>query len=157
MKNIVYLIVTVLLVGGIIFMLNRDKPAPAPTLDKEKERSFNFTGPNVNVEIKRNGPPKTYKEALDVAKITKQKILVVFTADWCSPCKKLKADTLDATEIKELLIPYIVIYIDTDNNKELAHRFNVESLPSYFVIDAEKVIKAGSGLKSPGDFKLWLK
>lgn len=142
-RNLIWAVAALGLLVGIVFFVRHQKPAPAPTLTGERE-------------FDTNKPPKTYKDALETQKVTKQKILVVFGAEWCGPCKKLHNETLADPEIKELLVSYIFIYIDSDANKELAHSFNVEALPSYYVIDNGKISKEGSGYKSTPEFKKWL-
>ena len=61
--------------------------------------------------------------------------IVDFYADWCPPCKKV--DPI----LKELAKEYkgkIIIYkINTDNNRELAMAFRIQSIPTYLFIPAE--------------------
>ncbi len=74
--------------------------------------------------------------------------IVDFTATWCGPCQRI------APILEELAVEYgdkIVIYkVDIDKEPELAHAFNVSSIPAILYIPAdgnEPVITVGSRSK----------
>jgi len=64
-------------------------------------------------------------------------ILLLFTADWCKPCKQLKErlSTSDDEYAKQLLnLKYIVIDIDDPDNEELCDKFNITNIPHQIFI-----------------------
>jgi thiol:disulfide interchange protein len=59
-------------------------------------------------------------------------ILLIFSASWCGPCKRLKeklkddSDTI-VSQLKDL--KYLIIDVDEDENNELCKRYQVSSIP----------------------------
>jgi thioredoxin-like negative regulator of GroEL len=70
--------------------------------------------------------------------------ILKFYATWCAPCKALSA-TINSIkdeitlEIKE---------IDSDENMDMARKYNVRSLPTMIMVDGDKEIKRQAGLMS---------
>ena len=86
------------------------------TLDTFKEKVFNF---EANKEWKFEG---------------KVPALVDFYADWCNPCKMI-APILE--ELAEEYTGKMNIYkVDTEDQKELASVFGIQSIPSLLFIPA---------------------
>lgn len=142
------------------------------------KENFNHSGPqnNIweNVQANNNNPNPpivtppdntppaaitTYEEALAEAKRSDKKILVVFGAEWCGWCKKLKSQTLDSQEVTKALADAntIEIYVNTDQRKDLARKYKVRGIPAYVLIDKnETELRNGSGYKDPANFVNWL-
>lgn len=84
-------------------------------------------------------------------------IFVYFEADWCHWCKKMKREALSDTNVKEIMKNYIVVYVDTDQNRDLAMEFEVRVVPAYAITNCEEdKIKSGKGFKEANEFILWL-
>jgi len=100
-----------------------------------------------------------YAEALAASKQHKRPVFVYFGAEWCHWCKKMKADTLSAPEVKDKLgKEYVVCYIDTDKDKTTTRKYKVIGIPVYLVIASdETVIARSSGYKTKTEFIDWLK
>lgn len=75
---------------------------------------------------------------------SEKKVLLDFYAEWCNPCRML-GPILDelAAEHPE----YKVCKVNIDEEKELASRFEVMSIPSLFVMEKGKVVNSSLGLK----------
>ena len=58
-----------------------------------------------------------------------------FWATWCPPCKELKP-TIEALA-KEYEGKIEIRSIDSDENKELAQKFNVQAIPTLVFLDAK--------------------
>lgn len=85
-------------------------------------------------------------------------IFVYFEADWCHWCKKMKREVLSDAKVKEIMKNYIVVYVDTDQNRDLAMEFKVRVVPAYAITNCEgDKLKSGKGLKEVDEFILWLK
>lgn len=65
-------------------------------------------------------------------------VMVQFTTDWCSWCRRLEADTLAAAEVRRELGGLVAIEQDAEREgRELARRFDVVSYPTVVFTDAE--------------------
>ena len=72
-----------------------------------------------------------------------KKVLIDFYADWCGPCKRL-SPIVDKVAKENTDVKFV--RIDVDNNKELANRYNVSSIPTLVVIENGKEINRSVGL-----------
>ncbi len=77
-------------------------------------------------------PPQPKTEAAVATNLPK---LWDFWATWCPPCKQLKP-TIEALE-KEYEGKIEIRSIDSDENKELAQKFNVQAIPTLVFLDAK--------------------
>ncbi|HCS52934.1 thioredoxin domain-containing protein [Rubinisphaera sp.] len=78
----------------------------------------------------------------DYAKAKKQAVaeskpmLIMFTASWCGPCKKMKSSTLSNSKIEqEIEANFIPVMIDTDDNPSVTRKFGVNAMPTIAVVD----------------------
>jgi len=72
----------------------------------------------------------------------KEKVLVDFYANWCSPCKMIRPT------LEQLANDYNIMSIDIDENEELADKYNVSSIPCLVIFKDGKEIDRSIGLKS---------
>lgn len=97
------------------------------------------------------------------AEAARKPMLVLYTADWCPPCKMLKKQTFaDAQVAKYLKDNYILIKIDlTDRqspNQAIALEYEVSSIPTMFIYTSRGVeIDSINGFIPPRDFLEWIK
>lgn len=72
--------------------------------------------------------------------------LVDFSAPWCGPCKSQKP------VIKELEVSYkgraVVTEVNIDNNRDLAARLGIQSIPTLVVFKEGREVKRFVGLQS---------
>lgn len=69
-------------------------------------------------------------------------VLIDFFADWCTPCKMLSPmieDIADETDVK-------ICKINVENEKDLAKRFGIMSIPTLIVIKNGTVINRSIGV-----------
>ena len=78
----------------------------------------------------------------------KEKHLLVFSAQWCGPCRMMKAQVWQELTIKEKLDDFdSVSFIDIDdpNNQQMTMAYRVSAIPMIYIVDEEGVpVKAGS-------------
>jgi thioredoxin 1 len=94
------------------------------------------------------------QDSLIESENSKKDILVIFTADWCGFCQKMKKDIDDDQSLVEDLI---VCYIDYDENKDLVKEYKVKNIPDYFLLHKGVETKRKVGYSNKKDFKKWLK
>jgi thioredoxin-related protein len=67
-------------------------------------------------------------EAKKISQISGQPILVVFGADYCDFCNKLKKDILNF-ELSPAVDKYIICYLDVQKDKSLKKTYNIGAIP----------------------------
>ena len=73
-------------------------------------------------------------------------VLVDFWATWCGPCRRL-APILE--ELSGQHPELKIVKVDVDENRELALRYGIESIPTLLVFKGGQVADRSVGLVSP--------
>ncbi len=69
-------------------------------------------------------------------------VMIHFTAEWCTWCKKMKSETYADPAVAELLREdFVTAMVDADANPQLEARYGVEGLPTIWFLSA-----AGDGI-----------
>ena len=71
-------------------------------------------------------------------------MILYFTAAWCGPCKMFKP-TVQAVSAE---LGISINYIDVDQQKDMAQRYNVSSVPTIIVESDGNVAYRNSGVMS---------
>jgi thioredoxin len=90
------------------------------------------SGPATQSPAQAQAQPQTQVQAQTSTNLPK---LYDFWATWCPPCKQLKP-TIEALE-KEYEGKIEIKSIDTDQNKDLSQKFNVQAIPTLVFLDAK--------------------
>jgi thioredoxin 2 len=81
-------------------------------------------------------------------------VLVDFWAEWCAPCR------MAAPHVKKLAHEMagkaIVLKVDTDENQELAGRYEVRGIPNFAVFKGGHLVNQQAGLAPPAEMRRWL-
>jgi len=73
----------------------------------------------------------TIDDLTNAIKIGKDKLCVVmFTAAWCGPCKKIKSEIISSLTSKYEKVAHF-FFVDIDDNRELADEFDIKSVPQF--------------------------
>ena len=99
--------------------------------------------------------------ALDLAEQDGRPVFVLFTADWCPPCRQLKADTLSHDQVLAELDRFVLVKVDlTDKageNGSVAAELDVSSIPAMHVYDADgNRLASRPGYIDPASALAWL-
>ena len=71
---------------------------------------------------------------------TKEKHVLIFSAQWCSPCRQMKSNVLSDSKVKQRLSEYdSVQYLDIDesNGRQLSAAYRVSAVPTVIIVNEE--------------------
>ena len=70
--------------------------------------------------------------------------ILYFTAEWCNPCKRVRpiAEELDRDNVIKFQ------FIDADDNTDLCRKFDINSIPTFILIEEGKEIRRINGAKT---------
>lgn len=72
--------------------------------------------------------------------------VVDFYATWCGPCRR-QIPIIDDFKVK-MADKVNVLKIDVDNDKELAQRYHIRSIPTIMIFKGGNVVWRASGVQS---------
>ncbi|MEO2030831.1 MAG: thioredoxin family protein [Planctomycetaceae bacterium] len=79
--------------------------------------------------------------ALQQAAATGRPVLMKFTAEWCSYCKKMERTTFsDPTTAEVVHRDFVPLLIDADKHQDLARQLNVTGLPAILIVAPDLTI-----------------
>ena len=85
------------------------------------------------------GLEQLLRNELREAKRDRRGVIVMFTADWCAPCKSVKEHVAESREVMEALQSGRILFIDVDEWRGPAHRLfpgiNPTKLPTLVSLD----------------------
>jgi len=96
----------------------------------------------------------TNDEQLNEAINNDKATLILFSADWCGPCKMLKP-TLEKIE-ESFSESYNFVKVDISEVEETTKRFNIKNIPTCVITKAGKEIGRFSGVRSEIQIKNFL-
>lgn len=164
-------IISIILIGFIfVKSINRRNALIINSKDNWKWED-NWNSKNIIFKKETNSVPKksapveksqilasNFKEAIEKSKENKMDVLVFFVSDSCGFCQKLKKETLSDDSVKELMKKYVVVFIDSDKDREHIKKYKVTGLPTYIIVNQdEKQLQFGSGFLNKNQFSDWLK
>lgn len=82
-------------------------------------------------------------------------VLIDFYAEWCMPCLMMEPILNDLNEKFNGKIK--IARINIDNEKDLAHKYNVRSIPNFILFNDGEVADQFVGAMSQDDFEEKLK
>lgn len=80
--------------------------------------------------------------------------LLVFSADWCGPCKQLAAVI---EKDPEVVAGFSVAQFDIDAEPELAKNYGVRSVPTLIVLEPSGKMRRKTGFTGSENLKQWLR
>ena len=93
------------------------------------------------------------KNLIDIGqyiKGTAVKRVIRFTASWCQPCKAL------AMILDDIKLDTTIEVVDIDENKELAIKHRVRSVPTLIMLEGENEVKRMTGVQAKNLIESWL-
>jgi len=103
-----------------------------------------------------NGPGITassLEEAKSLSAQNNRPILMMFTADWCGFCSKMKTETMKKGSVKSAMARYVFLMVNSDQNQSVVSQYGVRGLPTFVIADSTgKKVKQSSGYKDESSF-----
>jgi thiol:disulfide interchange protein len=105
----------------------------------------------------------TLQTAMARAESASKPLLVFATADWCPPCKALKAGPLRDPAIESILTEDFEVFVldltDSNDaeNQRLGQMLRVEVLPTMLIVEGGEAINAGRWTPRSGSFETWIR
>lgn len=98
---------------------------------------------------------KTLEDAISISENDNKPVLVIFSAEWCKPCRKLKQD-INIGKYNKELNNRIICFVDIENRPDLKKEYKVDSLPDSRVL-VKMIEKNRIEGYNPSVYKEWLK
>lgn len=94
-----------------------------------------------------------YQAALATAQQSGKPILMVFHANWCGPCRQMKATTYKDPTVIAKIASFVPVYVDVDEQGDIAQQFEVGPIPHYVILSsAGKEVERFVGFRPSADF-----
>lgn len=127
-KDVVFLLI---IVASVIVIMNvRGNSAPAQT-------------PSVFAQN------MSFTDAASKSAVSNKPVLVYATASWCGPCQAFKRGALSDPKVESTILDRTLpVYLDIDENPEVAGMLGVNSVPRMILIQGDQIVAARVGVMS---------
>ncbi len=72
-------------------------------------------------------------DELDFLMSKKPAKLIIFSADWCLPCKVARKEMQENVELRRIVDSFEVIKYDFDIDNEAKKKYNINKVPTYII------------------------
>lgn len=77
-----------------------------------------------------------------------EKILLVFSTNWCKYCQNAKNDMNNDAILSELVKNYTIVNVNTDSEKDIAKGYNIKTIPTFVIYQDGKEVGRQTGYKN---------
>ena len=82
--------------------------------------------------------------------------LIIFSADWCQPCRQAKNAIKQNVALKRIVDSYEVIEYNFDLAIPMRRKYKVERVPTFIVVSEGEEIRRQVGFSNPEKLKAFL-
>tara|TARA_R100001163_G_C4880765_1_gene78175 strand:+ start:28 stop:468 length:441 start_codon:yes stop_codon:yes gene_type:complete len=82
--------------------------------------------------------------------------LIIFSADWCSPCRAAKKAMKENVSLKRIIDSYEVIHYDFDTAIPMKRKYNIKKVPTFIIVLEDEEIRRQVGFSSEEKLKSFL-
>tara|TARA_R100000278_G_scaffold64039_1_gene51566 strand:+ start:511 stop:879 length:369 start_codon:yes stop_codon:yes gene_type:complete len=82
--------------------------------------------------------------------------LIIFSADWCGPCRAAKKAMKENVALKRIIDSYEVIQYNFDVAIPMRKKYNVDRVPTFIVVADGEEVRRQVGFSSVDKFKNFL-
>ena len=82
--------------------------------------------------------------------------LLIFSADWCGPCKAAKKAMKEHVDLKRVVGSYEVVEYNFDIAIPMRKKYNVNKVPTFIVVSEGEEIRRQVGYSNPQKLKNFL-
>ena len=82
--------------------------------------------------------------------------LLIFSADWCGPCRAAKKAMKEHVSLKRIVDSYEVIEYNFDIAIPMRRKYNVNKVPTFIIVSEDKEIRRQVGFNSVDKLKNFL-
>ncbi len=91
------------------------------------------------------------RRAAEQARVERRPMVVVFGAEWCTYCKRMKAETFsDSRFVSEVArSQFVPVQVDADRNQQIVTRLGIRSLPTTLIVGSDlKIVERVQGFRT---------
>lgn len=88
---------------------------------------------------------------------TSEKVLIIFSADWCKYCHIAKNDMKNDPKLSEIVKNYTIVDVDFDVDKDIVDGYNIKTVPAFVVFENGKEKGRKIGYHGPSNLVNFLK
>ena len=85
----------------------------------------------------------------------KRLIMIDFYAEWCGPCQKMLPIVLKLKD--EMVTKVNVVKVDSDKNKDLMAKFNIDEIPTFLFFKDKKLVNRVLGYMTEDTMRMLIK
>jgi thioredoxin-related protein len=99
----------------------------------------------------------SYEDGLEIAKSQDKMVYVLFGADHCPWCHKQKDVLLD-DEVLGSLSDYVMVYVDTSEERDLSSKYKIKSIPVSMILNSDgSAARKNVGYMDKFKFLRWIR
>ncbi|MBY0312208.1 MAG: thioredoxin family protein [Phycisphaerales bacterium] len=100
---------------------------------------------------------QSFDDALAASRQQGRTLVVMFSAEWCGPCKAMENSTWRDPGVTTWVRDHaIALHVDVDQQRAIADRFNARSLPLLIAFRNGEVVERSLGFKDAQQMQAWL-